>query len=113
MLRTMKFDQFSAFLRPAALLCFALFALAGCGQPLAVVDAGTYEGTIDKVVPAETEIYVSLDSGEQLELYFNEQTRVTQAGAPADFSAITKGASVRVTLSREGNRNIPEKVELL
>ena len=113
MLQVMNLLQFPFPLRSAALVCFVLFVLAGCGQPLAVVDSGTYEGTIQKVVPEEAEIYVTLDSGEQLELYFNEQTRVTQAGVPADFSAITEGAAVRITLSREGNRNIPEEVELL
>ncbi len=109
----MRLIEKPVLIRPAAFLCFALLALAGCGQPLAVVNAGTYEGTIKKVVPAEAEIYVTLESGEQLELYFNEQTQVTQAGAPADFSAISEGAAVRITVSRKDNRNIPEEVELL
>lgn len=94
-------------------LCFAIFAFAGCGKPIAVVDAGTYTGTIEKVVPAETEIYVSLDSGEQLELYFNEATELVEDGAAVDFAALSAGDPVEITVAREGNRNIPVRVELL
>lgn len=94
-------------------LCFACFAFFGCGKPIAVVDAGTYQGTIDKVVPDEVEIYVSLESGEQLELYFNEETELVEDGESVDFSAISAGDSVELTVEREGNRNIPVRVELL
>lgn len=94
-------------------LCFACFALSGCGKSIAVVDAGTYKGTIEKVVPEETEIYVSLESSAQLELYFNDETELVQGGEAVDFSAISAGDSVELTVEREGNRNIPVRVELL
>ena len=94
-------------------LSFACLAFFGCGKPIAVVDAGTYEGTIDKVVPDEVEIYVSLENGEQLELYFTEETELVQDGESVDFSAISAGDSVELTVEREGNRNIPVRVELL
>lgn len=94
-------------------LCFAFFAISGCGKPIAVVDAGTYKGTIDKVVPEEVEIYVSLESGEQLELYFNDETELVQGGEAVEFSAISAGDSAEITVEREGNRNIPVRVELL
>lgn len=103
--------------KPSALsllcLCFAVFAFSGCGKPISVVDAGTYQGTIEKVVPDEVEIYVSLESGEQLELYFNDGTELVQDGKPVEFSAISAGDSVELTVEREGNRNIPVRVKLL
>lgn len=94
-------------------LCFAFFAFSGCGEPIAVVDAGSYKGTIDKVVPEEEEIYVTLESGEQLELYFNDETELVQGGETIEFSAISADASVEIEVVREGNRNIPLRVELL
>jgi len=102
--------------KPSALsllcLCISCFAFFGCGKSIRVVDAGTYQGTIDKVVPEEEEIYVTLESGERLELYFNEETELVQAGEAVDFSTISADASVEITVAREGNRNIPVKVEL-
>ncbi|HKK17264.1 MAG TPA: hypothetical protein VJ952_01175 [Opitutales bacterium] len=94
-------------------LCFVSFLFLGCGKSIGVVDAGTYKGTIDKVVPEEEEIYVTLESGERLELYFNEETELVQAGEAVEFSTITENASAEITVAREGNRNIPVRVELL
>lgn len=87
-----------------------LLALVGCGQSIGVVDAGTYPGTIDKVVPAEEEIYVSLDSGERLELYFTEDTKLMSGGNEVEFGTLSKGDKISVTVEREGNRNIPTQV---
>lgn len=94
-------------------LCFAFCLFSGCGQSIGVVDAGTYKGTIDKVVPEEEEIYVTLESGERLELYFNEETELVKDGQSIDFSVISENASAEITVAREGNRNIPTRVELL
>lgn len=93
-------------------LCLSCFAFFGCGKSIGVVDAGTYKGTIDKVVPEE-EIYVTLESGERLELYFNDATELVQGDESVDFSSINANTSVEITVSREGNRNIPTRVVLL
>lgn len=89
-----------------------IFALAACGGSIGVVDAGTYSGTIDKVVPEEKEIYVSLDGDELLELYFTETTTLVRNGSSVAFDQLTVGGSVSVTVDREGNRNIPTRVEI-
>ena len=39
-----------------------LLICAGCGHQEVIVDSGTYEGSILKVNPDETEIYVALDN---------------------------------------------------
>lgn len=90
----------------------ALVMLIGCGQSIGVVDAGTYSGTIDKVVPEEEEIYVSLDNGERLELYFTDSTELVRNGSPVAFDQLSAGAQVSVTVQRDGNRNIPTRVEI-
>ena len=99
-----------------ALATFSTFIVAimlfGCGQSIGVVDAGTYSGTIDKVVPEEEEIYVSLDNGERLELYFTDSTELVRGGSPAPFEQLSEGGQVSVTVEREGNRNIPTRVEI-
>ncbi|PXA03181.1 hypothetical protein DDZ13_13230 [Coraliomargarita sinensis] len=94
-------------------LCFSFVAFTGCGKSIGVVDAGTYKGTIDKVVPEEEEIYVTLENGVRLELYFNEDTELVKGDEAVDFSTITQNASVEITVAREGNRNIPVRVVLL
>ncbi len=87
-------------------------ALAGCGG-VDVVDSGSYEGVVDEAKPGEKEIYVMLDDGRKLELYFTDQTTLQQSGQPADFSALESGTRVRVNVAREGNRNVPQTVEIL
>lgn len=84
--------------------------LAGCGGSTVAVNSGTYEGTIQKVVPAEQEIYLQLDEERTLELYFTEETELVRGGEPADFSALSKGQSVSVTVERVGNRMDPVRV---
>ncbi|MFP4282521.1 MAG: hypothetical protein ACLFU2_07875 [Opitutales bacterium] len=95
------------------LLLFGSLLLAGCGESIDVVDAGTYTGTVDEAVPAEEEIYVSLDSGERLELYFSDTTELVANGQTADFSQLAAGTPVRVTVEREDNRNVPTRVEIM
>lgn len=87
--------------------------LVGCGGSIEVVDAGTYQATVDKAVPAEEEIYVTLDSGQTLELYFTDATELVTDGEPVDFSQLSSGSSVEITVEREGNRNIPTRVEIM
>ena len=89
------------------------FFVLGCGQGIAAVDSGTYEGSVTKVVPAEQEIYVDIGEGRTIELYFNDDTTLTRAGESVDFSALAEGARVRVEVERVGNRLEPLSVEIL
>ena len=93
-------------------LVVALTALAGCGG-VDVVDAGAYEGVVDEARPGEKEIYVVLDDGGKLELYFTDETVLEQAGEPVAFAKLEAGTRVRVTVTRDGNRNVPTRVEIL
>jgi hypothetical protein len=98
----------------AALLTGILMLfLTACGGGIDVVDAGTYTGTVDKAVAGEQEIYLSLDNGMRLELYFTDATQLTEGARPVDFSQLEKGDRVQVTVDREGNRNIPMQVVII
>lgn len=96
---------------PAVL--FLTFMLIGCGGAIEVVESGTYTGTVTKAVPAEREIYVTLESGEKLELYFNDETELVQDDESVEFSALKAGVRVRLTLTRIDNRNEPQRVEII
>jgi len=87
--------------------------LSGCGGGIDVVEEGTYTGTVTEVVPAEREIYVTLEDGAKLELYFNEETELVQDGESVEFSALQAGTRVRLTVTRVGNRNEPRRVEII
>ena len=92
------------------ILGFLTLILAGCGGGIDVVDAGTYAGTIDNVKADEEEIYLSLDNGMKLELYFTEATQLMKGMNPVGFAELESGDRVEVTVEREGNRNIPVMV---
>lgn len=96
---------------PPVLLLTAM--LVGCGGGIDVVDEGTYTGTVTEAVPAEREIYVTLEDGTTLELYFNEETELVRDGESVEFSALQAGTRVRVTVTRVGNRNEPQRVEII
>ncbi len=115
------------YIRFAAVVSLALatgFALVGCDQEggggdgeqeeeeHAVVDSGTYTGTITEVNAEEDEIYVDAD-GKELELYFIEETELTRGGEPAEFSALEQGQEVEVEVKKVGKRLDPMKVEIL
>jgi hypothetical protein len=80
-------------------------ALIGCGSE-ETVPTGTYKGTVEKVVPDEKEIYVKLDDGRLLELYFTETTKLTRNGAPAEFGALAKGQAVQVAVENPGDGHL-------
>lgn len=109
--------MFKVFLLALPLL-FATSFMVGCEKgggeegEHAVVESGTYEGTIKKVNPDESEIYVDSD-GKELELYFIEETKLTKAGEPAEFSALEKGQTVKVEVKKVGKRLDPLSVEIV
>lgn len=92
---------------------FLLIGLSACGQETTVVDSGTYEGIIAEVNPGEEEIYVEVENTGTLELYFTEETRLTQDGSEVSFSELDAGDRVRVEVERVGQRLDPISVEIL
>ncbi len=87
------------------------------GKPAAAAPATTaniveIEGTIVKVVEKKKEIYVKDAAGKKHELYFKPHTKLTSAGAPAEFSALKEGLSVKVSAEKHGKRLDPLTVEI-
>jgi len=91
----------------------AIFLLASCGGGTDVVDSGTYSGKIKKVVPEETEIYVTTDDNKELELYFTDETTLTRDGNNVEFSELSEGQEVEVKVEKVGKRLDPIKVKIL
>jgi len=94
-------------------IAFAALVCAGCGRREVIVDSGTYEGSILKVNPDETEIYVSLDEKRVLELYFSEATTVSRGEEKITFDALEKGQAVRVEVKRTDDGMVPLSVTIL
>ncbi|NBC65368.1 MAG: hypothetical protein GVY07_06910 [Bacteroidetes bacterium] len=99
--------------RFATLLTLVLLLMSACGEQTSVVESGTYNGTISEVNAEETEIYVKLDSGELIELYFTDTTTLTQSGEEVPFSTIEVDDRVEVTVEKTGQRLDPVSVVLL
>ncbi|MFD2531776.1 hypothetical protein [Gracilimonas halophila] len=96
-----------------AILSIFILVFTACGGETAVVESGTYSGTITEVNASETEIYVNLDSGETIELYFTDETTLTLDGEAVPFTAIQVDDSVEVTVEKTGKRLDPVSVVLL
>lgn len=96
-------------------MALAIFGLYGCngGSETDVVESGTYQGTVDKVVPEEEEIYVKTADDKRLELYFTPTTELTQNGQAVEFSALQEGQNVEVTVEKTGNRLDPVSVVIM
>ncbi|QDG50540.1 hypothetical protein FIV42_07275 [Persicimonas caeni] len=100
-------------------LSFGAVALTGCekqggeeGEEHAVVESGTYTGTVKKVKADENEIYVDAD-GKELELYFIEETKLTKGGEAVEFSALEEGQKVEVEVKKVGKRLDPLSVTIV
>lgn len=89
------------------------FMFIGCGEKTDVVDSGTYRGTVDKVEPSKTEIYVKTTDDKTLELYFTETTTLTRNGQTVEFSELKKGQQVEVDVEKSGKRLDPIAVRIL
>ena len=87
-----------------------LIIISSCGGNTDVVDSGMYNGTIKKVEAAKTEIYVTLDNGKTIELYFTEQTTLTKNGTEVEFAELAKGQNVKVEVKKVGKRLEPVSV---
>ena len=91
----------------------AVVFLVSCGSQTDIVDSGTYSGTIKKVEADKREIYVTLEDEKVIELYFTDETVLTKNEQPAEFSELTAGQKVSVTVERTGNRLDPTAVNIL
>lgn len=110
-----KFGQFAVLLMALSL---SAVALVGCEKgggeegEHAVVESGTYTGTIAKVNADEKEIYVDAD-GQELELYFIDETELTMGGETVEFSTLEKGQEVEVEIKKVGKRLDPLSVKIV
>lgn len=95
------------------ILTALFFSITACGEETSVVESGTYTGTISEINTDETEIYVNLESGELIELYFTDETTLTQNGEEVPFSTIEVNDKVEVTIEKTGQRLDPVRVVLL
>ena len=84
-----------------------------CGESTDVVESGTYQGTVKEVEAAKTEIYVSTDDDQTLELYFTETTSLTRNGSDVDFSELKEGQKVEVEVEKNGKRLDPISVKIM
>lgn len=94
-------------------LTFVFAFIIGCDDSSDVIESGTYVGTIQEVVPAANEIYVQSDDGEVLELYFTNQTTLTQNGEMVPFNMLQTDQRVRVEVERVSGELNPLSVEIL
>jgi len=87
--------------------------LVGCGgEETAVVDSGTYDGTISEVNAEEREIYVDVPETGTLELYFTDSTRVFRDTTELTFDALQTDQSVSVEVEKVGQRLDPITVTI-
>ena len=89
------------------------FLMVACGENTDVVESGTYQGTVKKVEAEKTEIYVETEDNKTLELYFTDETTLTQSGSDVDFSTLKEGQKVEVEVEKVGKRLDPISVKIL
>ena len=86
--------------------------LISCGQDVSVVESGTYSGKVVEVKADEKEIYVELEQGKTIELYFTDSTSLTQDGKKAEFSQLKKDSEVKVKVEKMGKKLNPLAVKI-
>lgn len=96
-----------------SLFVLSIMFFISCGENTDVVESGTYMGTIEEVEASKTEIYVKTEDDKTLELYFTDETELTQNGSPVDFSVLEEGMQVEVEVIKEGKRLDPVSVKVL
>ena len=100
-------------LKAISIFAVLLLIISACGEETSVVESGTYTGNIEKVEADKTEIYVKLESGKLIELYFTDNTTLTKDGETVPFSTIEANDRVEVTVEKTGKRLDPVSVKLL
>jgi hypothetical protein len=95
-----------------SLFILSLSLFIACGDSTDVVESGTYTGKIIEVEADKSEIYVKTDDGKTLELYFIEDTKLTQNGEEVPFSALEEDQTVEVEVEKVGKRLDPLSVKI-
>ena len=95
-----------------AMTIVLMIVFSSCGGNTDVVDSGTYNGKIKKIEPEKTEIYVTLEDGKTIELYFIEETTLTKNGEKVDFSELSQGQTVEIEVKKVGKRLDPISVKI-
>lgn len=95
-----------------SLLFLSIIFFMACGNSTDVVESGTYTGKIIEVEADKSEIYVKTDDGKTLELYFIEDTKLTQNGEEVPFSALEEDQTVEVEVEKVGKRLDPLSVKI-
>lgn len=78
-----------------------------------VVESGTYKVTAKRVDAEEKEIYVTMEDGKILELYFSEATKLTRDGKDAGFDELKNGQKLEVQVEKDGSKLKPMAVSIL
>lgn len=94
------------------LLSLTIVLFVACGKSTDVVDSGTYTGKIIEVEADKSEIYVQTDDGKTLELYFIEDTKLTQNDKEVPFSTLEEDQTVEVEVKKVGKRLDPILVKI-
>jgi len=107
-----------AFVAAAAAFTLAPVALAEDDSSkeirnTSVVESGTYKVTAKRVDAEEKEIYVTMEDGKILELYFSEATKLTRGGKDAGFDELKNGQKLEVQVEKDGNKLKPMAVSIL
>lgn len=95
-----------------SLFLFSIILVVACGNSTDVVESGTYTGKIIEVEADKSEIYVKTDDGKTLELYFIEETKLTQNGEVVPFSTLEEDQTVEVEVEKVGKRLDPLSVKI-
>jgi hypothetical protein len=93
---------------------FAALMMFACVENTSVVDSGTYTGEIVEVEADKDEIYVELEDGKTIELYFTPDTQLMNKEDKAvKFDQLDEGQKVEVTVTKIGQRLDPEVVKIM
>jgi len=94
------------------LAVLSLVFFMSCGKSTDVVESGTYTGKIIEVEADKSEIYIKTDDGKTLELYFIDDTKLTQDGQEVPFSTLAEDQTVEVKVEKVGKRLDPISVKI-
>lgn len=92
----------------------AVISLSSCEdhKKTDIVPSGTYEGVAETVNPSEREIYMRTADDKLLELYFTDNTTLTKNGETVEFSELSDGIPVEVTVEKKGKKMEPIAVKI-
>lgn len=96
----------------AMIMTAMMLTMNSCGSETAVVESGTYQGTVKEVEASKTEIYVETSDNKTLELYFTDVTTLTRNGETVPFSTLEEGQQVEVEVEKVGKRLDPIAVRI-